>query len=82
MLRRQRRWCGRAAGTTSFGQRVCVLPPAWRAPEALPSRAQVRRMDLEARSLPVGVKTPLLNKLRDYKARVAGLAHWAVRTQA
>ena len=26
-------------------------------------------MDLEARSLPVSVKTPLLNKLRDYKAR-------------
>jgi hypothetical protein len=28
-------------------------------------------MDLEARSLPVGVKTPLLTKLRDYKARYA-----------
>jgi hypothetical protein len=26
-------------------------------------------MDLEARSLPAGVKTPLLGKLRDYKAR-------------
>jgi len=26
-------------------------------------------MDLEARSLPVSVKTPLTNKLRDYKAR-------------
>ena len=30
---------------------------------------QIRRMDLEARSLPAGVKAPLLNKLRDYKAR-------------
>jgi hypothetical protein len=30
---------------------------------------QIRRMDLEARSLPAGVKTPLLGKLRDYKAR-------------
>jgi hypothetical protein len=30
---------------------------------------QIRRMDLEARSLPVSVKTPLLTKLRDYKAR-------------
>ena len=29
-------------------------------------------MDLEARSLPVSVKTPLLNKLRDYKARRGG----------
>jgi len=26
-------------------------------------------MDLEARSLPVSVKTPLLTKLRDYKVR-------------
>ena len=30
---------------------------------------KLRRMDLEARSLPVSVKTPLLTKLRDYKAR-------------
>lgn len=35
---------------------------------ALPC-AQIRRMDLEARSLPAGVKTPLLNKLKDYKVR-------------
>jgi hypothetical protein len=34
-----------------------------------PAGLQIRRMDLEARSLPVSVKTPLLNKLRDYKAR-------------
>lgn len=33
-------------------------------------RLQVRRMDLEARSLPAGVKTPLLNKLKDYKVRI------------
>jgi hypothetical protein len=31
-------------------------------------------MDLEARSLPVSVKTPLLNKLRDYKVRRSGRA--------
>ena len=29
-------------------------------------------MDLEARSLPVSVKTPLLTKLRDYKVRAVG----------
>ena len=33
------------------------------------TRFQIQRMDLEARSLPVGVKTPLLNTLRDYKVR-------------
>jgi hypothetical protein len=38
------------------------------------SASQVRRMDLEARSLPVTVKTPLLTKLRDYKARPEGPA--------
>lgn len=38
-------------------------------------------MDLEARSLPVGVKTPLLNTLRDYKVRV-GCASFASRPAA
>jgi len=33
----------------------------------------VRRMDLEARSLPLGVKSPLLAKLREYKADLTKL---------
>lgn len=37
------------------------------------AEALIRRMDLEARSLPAGIKTPLLNKLRDYKASLQKL---------
>jgi vesicle transport through interaction with t-SNAREs 1 len=37
------------------------------------AEALVRRMDLEARSLPVTVKTPLLAKLKEYKQDLATL---------
>ena len=37
------------------------------------THAQVRRMDLEARSLSAQVKTPLLAKLRDYKNELTNL---------
>ena len=61
---RRRRWCG------------AQLRPAIAVPELRLTGSQVRRMDLEARSLPVSVKTPLLAKLRDYKAR----ARWHRKT--
>jgi vesicle transport through interaction with t-SNAREs protein 1 len=46
------------------------------------AEALVRRMDLEARSLPVTVKTPLLAKLKEYKQDLATLKREAKAASA
>jgi hypothetical protein len=68
MWRRQRRWCVGTPGAL-LAARSCRHSPLTATQTGL-TWFQIRRMDLEARSLPVGVKTPLLNTLRDYKVRV------------
>jgi hypothetical protein len=73
MWRRRRRWCVGTPGAL-LAARSCRHSALTATQTGRLTWFQIRRMDLEARSLPVGVKTPLLNTLRDYKVRVGWLA--------
>ena len=66
-----------AAGAESRGGRRGAESRRTKAAEVASDVAEaealVRRMDLEARSLPQDKKAPLLAKLREYKADLKGL---------
>merc|ERR1711904_703481 len=66
-LARQTNMLGRLSGA-SKSQKVSDINNDLSEAEAL-----IRRMDLEARSLPPGKKSPLLSKLREYKADLSKL---------
>lgn len=76
----ERDYCELSTATQRKLSVLASLSPAEKQPKAQEieadlseAEALVRRMDLEARSLPVGVKTPLLAKLKEYKSDLAKL---------
>jgi len=84
----EREYCELSTGISRKTQALATLaraekPPKVQEVEADMSEADalVRRMDLEARSLPVTVKTPLLVKLREYKADLTRLKREAKQAQ-
>mmetsp|Transcript_31779 Transcript_31779/g.53392 ORF Transcript_31779/g.53392 Transcript_31779/m.53392 type:complete len:223 (-) Transcript_31779:406-1074(-) len=76
----EREYCELSSGIARKTHTLATLSSAEKHPKVheveadiAEAEALVRRMDLEARSLPLGVKSPLLAKLREYKADLTKL---------